>query len=181
MHHDEKFTRFSPSSPSLPAQCSAVIASSCCCCSCVGRSWGLRRMLIGFWYERPAAAAAAKKALITTRVGDLGLLLGMVWLYGKPARCSFMTAARMHGARPTRADGENLNRHCAPDLLRCGGEIGPAAAALWLPDAMEGPTPVSALIHAATMVAAGVYLVARVYPLMSASSNRSRWWPGLAL
>ena len=87
-------------------------------------------LLIGFWYERPAAAAAAKKAFITTRIGDLGLLLGMVWLYGQTGTLLFYD----HGAGCMEHPALSLlatqcrNRHCAVDLLRSGGQIGPAAA-----------------------------------------------------
>ena len=128
--------------------------------------------------RRPAAAAAAKKAFLTTRIGDLGLLLGMVWLYGQTGTLLFYD----HGAGcmehtavallATQTIGFGMAASTAIALLIfCGavGKSGQLPLHVWLPDAMEGPTPVSALIHAATMVAAGVYLVARVYPLMSAS------------
>jgi NADH-quinone oxidoreductase subunit L len=130
-------------------------------------------LLIGFWYERRAAAAAAKKAFITTRIGDLGLLLGMVWLYGQTGTLLFYD----HGAGCMEQGA--LSHLGAPVstgialLIFCGavGKSGQLPLHVWLPDAMEGPTPVSALIHAATMVAAGVYLVARVYPLMSVTAT----------
>ncbi|HZZ57747.1 MAG TPA: NADH-quinone oxidoreductase subunit L [Opitutaceae bacterium] len=125
-------------------------------------------LLIGFWHERPAAAAAAKKAFLTTRIGDLGLFLGMLWLYRSDGTLLFYD----HGAGVL--DPAVLGRLAAPTgialLLFCGaiGKSGQFPLQVWLPDAMEGPTPVSALIHAATMVAAGVFLLARVYPLMAA-------------
>jgi NADH-quinone oxidoreductase subunit L len=130
-------------------------------------------LLIGFWYERPAAAAAAKKAFITTRIGDLGLLLGMVWLYGQTGTLLFYD----HGAGCMEQGAlSHLGTQVATGialLIFCGavGKSGQLPLHVWLPDAMEGPTPVSALIHAATMVAAGVYLVARVYPLMSVTAT----------
>src|SRR6516162_6030387 len=126
-------------------------------------------LLIGFWIERPSAAAAAKKAFITTRIGDLALFLGMLWLYGSSGTLLFYddgngclenTALLALGATTT----------SIALLIFCGavGKSGQFPLHVWLPDAMEGPTPVSALIHAATMVAAGVYLVSRTYPLFQA-------------
>ena len=144
-------------------------------------------LLIGFWFQRPAAAAAAKKAFITTRIGDLGLLLGMVWLYAQSGTLLFYnngTGCLEHSALIA------LTAHAAVGgmavstaiglLIFCGavGKSGQVPLHVWLPDAMEGPTPVSALIHAATMVAAGVYLIARVYPLMSASALEVVAWVG---
>jgi NADH-quinone oxidoreductase subunit L len=136
-------------------------------------------LLIGFWYQKPSAAAAAKKAFITTRIGDLGLLLGMVWLYAETGTLNFydhghgcleqsalnamLTHAMVGGFGVTTAIGLLI-------FLGAMGKSGQVPLHVWLPDAMEGPTPVSALIHAATMVAAGVFLVARVYPLMAAGA-----------
>src|SRR5213080_2580677 len=125
-------------------------------------------LLIGFWIDRPSAAAAAKKAFITTRIGDMGFFLGMLWLYHSSGTLLFYDDGRgclesaglvMLGASAT----------FIALLIFCGaiGKSGQFPLHVWLPDAMEGPTPVSALIHAATMVAAGVFLVARVYPLFS--------------
>ena len=134
-------------------------------------------LLIGFWFHKPAAAAAAKKAFITTRIGDLGLLLGLLWLYHSTGTSLFFDGG--HGclepdtlialAGQTVAGGLALSTAIGL-LIFCGavGKSGQFPLHVWLPDAMEGPTPVSALIHAATMVAAGVFLVARVYPLMEA-------------
>src|SRR5437763_11574374 len=125
-------------------------------------------LLIGFWIERPSAAAAAKKAFITTRIGDLGFFLGLLWLYGRSGTllfydggdgCLEKAGLAMLGVSAT----------FVALLIFCGavGKSGQFPLHVWLPDAMEGPTPVSALIHAATMVAAGVFLVARVYPIFS--------------
>jgi NADH-quinone oxidoreductase subunit L len=125
-------------------------------------------LLIGFWIERPAAAAAAKKAFVTTRIGDMGFFLGMLWLYGSSGTlllydngngCLESAGLAVLGGSAT----------FIALLIFCGsvGKSGQFPLHVWLPDAMEGPTPVSALIHAATMVAAGVFLVARVYPLFS--------------
>jgi NADH-quinone oxidoreductase subunit L len=180
MHHDENFTRFFCFlSLFAAAMLGLLIANSLLLLFMCWEVVGLTSyLLIGFWYERPAAAAAAKKAFITTRIGDLGLLLGMVWLYGQTGTLLFYDhgagcmeqaalsalATHMVGFGMVASTGIAL-------LIFCGavGKSGQLPLHVWLPDAMEGPTPVSALIHAATMVAAGVYLVARVYPLMGAS------------
>jgi NADH-quinone oxidoreductase subunit L len=144
-------------------------------------------LLIGFWFHRPAAAAAAKKAFITTRVGDLGLLIGMVWLYAQTGTLLFYNYGsgcleqRAVAAMAAHATVAGMAVSTAIGLLIfCGavGKSGQVPLHVWLPDAMEGPTPVSALIHAATMVAAGVYLVARVYPLMTASALEVVTWVG---
>jgi len=125
-------------------------------------------LLIGFWIDRPSAAAAAKKAFITTRIGDLGFFLGMLWLYHSSGTTLVLrSGARLFGKRRTSCHWRQRDLHCAADFLRCDRKVGQFPLHVWLPDAMEGPTPVSALIHAATMVAAGVFLVARVYPLFS--------------
>jgi len=134
-------------------------------------------LLIGFWFHKPEAAAAAKKAFITTRIGDLGFLLGLLWLYHATGSLLFYD----NGAGVLEADTLSLlitettlgglaASTAIGLLIFCGaiGKSGQFPLHVWLPDAMEGPTPVSALIHAATMVAAGVFLIARIYPLMSA-------------
>jgi NADH-quinone oxidoreductase subunit L len=137
-------------------------------------------LLIGFWYHKPSAAAAAKKAFITTRIGDLALLLGMVWLYAETGTLVFYgdgngcleSAALAEVSVRTTVMGLAVSSAIA--LLIFFGAVGKSGQLplhVWLPDAMEGPTPVSALIHAATMVAAGVFLVARVYPLASAGGE----------
>ncbi len=123
-------------------------------------------LLIGFWIDRPSAAAAAKKAFITTRIGDLGLFLGMLWLYHSSGTLLFYENG--YGClENTTVLGASATFIAL--LIFCGavGKSGQFPLHVWLPDAMEGPTPVSALIHAATMVAAGVFLVARAYPLFS--------------
>src|SRR5256714_8086795 len=125
-------------------------------------------LLIGFWIHKPSAAAAAKKAFITTRIGDLGFFLGMLWLYHSTGTLLFYD----NGQGCLEAAGLLAIGSSATfvALLICSGAVGKSGQFplhVWLPDAMEGPTPVSALIHAATMVAARVFLVARVYPLFS--------------
>jgi NADH-quinone oxidoreductase subunit L len=137
-------------------------------------------LLIGFWFERPAAAAAAKKAFITTRIGDLGLLLGMLWLYHFAGSLLFydggngvLEASTLAQLATQLTIGGLATSTAIGLLIFCGaiGKSGQFPLHVWLPDAMEGPTPVSALIHAATMVAAGVFLIARVYPLMTADQT----------
>jgi NADH-quinone oxidoreductase subunit L len=116
-------------------------------------------LLIGFWFAKPAAAAAARKAFLVTRLGDVGLLLGILLLwYGSGFRVDYDGVFE-------HANGTLVPTACL--LLFCGavGKSAQFPLHVWLPDAMEGPTPVSALIHAATMVTAGVYLVARCTPL----------------
>src|SRR5437016_9570253 len=125
-------------------------------------------LLIGFWIERPSAAAAAKKAFITTRIGDSGFFLGMLWLYHNSGTLLFYDQGR-GCLEDTGLLAIGASATFIALLIFCGavGKSGQFPLPVWLPDAMEGPTPVSALIHAATMVAAGVFLVARVYPLFS--------------
>ena len=123
-------------------------------------------LLIGFWHERPAAREAAKKAFIVTRIGDVGLLVGILLLWREVGTFS-MTDAFAAVQAGTMSEGVTI----AAALLLFLGAMGKSAQIpfhVWLPDAMEGPTPVSALIHAATMVVAGVFLVARAFPLFEA-------------
>jgi NADH-quinone oxidoreductase subunit L len=120
-------------------------------------------LLIGFYWERRSAAEAAKKAFITTRIGDVGLLIGIVLLWR--ATGTFDIQEIIHQAEDGVLDSTYLT---VAMLFLFGGAVGKSAQFplhVWLPDAMEGPTPVSALIHAATMVVAGVYLVARMMPV----------------
>jgi NADH-quinone oxidoreductase subunit L len=128
-------------------------------------------LLIGFWFERPVAARAALKAFITTRVGDFSMMVGILLLFlyvGSLRFDDIFRAIELGGFR-----GPMLT---AAAVLIFGGAVGKSAQVplhVWLPDAMEGPTPVSALIHAATMVAAGVYLVARTFPLFFLSPDHA--------
>src|SRR5262245_1781844 len=122
-------------------------------------------LLIGFWYQRPAAARAAVKAFWVTKIGDVGFLLGIVLLWGATGTFEFSTLFRAvaGGTLPV-----NLALYMTLIYLGAVGKSAQFPLHVWLPDAMEGPTPVSALIHAATMVTAGVFLVARAYPLFLA-------------
>jgi NADH-quinone oxidoreductase subunit L len=122
-------------------------------------------LLIGYWYERPAAARAAVKAFWITKLGDLGFISGIVMLWSATGTFEFRTLFGMAkgGTLPLEALGLTM-------FLIYLGAVGKSAQFplhVWLPDAMEGPTPVSALIHAATMVTAGVYMVNRAFPLFA--------------
>jgi len=179
MAHDENFTRFFCFlSLFAGAMLGVVIANSILLLFMCWELVGLTSyLLIGFWYQKPSAAAAAKKAFITTRVGDIFFLLGIVWLFAQTGTLLFYNHGS--GSMEGLALGGLLTQHAALGLTAASaiallifagaaGKSGQLPLHVWLPDAMEGPTPVSALIHAATMVAAGVYLIARVYPLLSA-------------
>ncbi len=119
--------------------------------------------LIGFWYKKPSAAGAAKKAFVVNRVGDFGFGLGVMMLWTTLGSLSFTDVFEKIGA-------QNETTITVIALLLFAGAIGKSAQFplhVWLPDAMEGPTPVSALIHAATMVNAGVYMIARSNPIFA--------------
>ncbi len=175
MAHDANFTRFFCFLALFAgAMLGLVIANSLLLLFVCWELVGLASyLLIGFWFHKPAAAAA-KKAFLTTRLGDVALFLGMVWLYSAGGTLLFYDggAGCLESAALARIAGPSLAGAGAVmgiSLLILGGAIGKSGQVplhVWLPDAMEGPTPVSALIHAATMVAAGVFLVARVFPLM---------------
>jgi NADH-quinone oxidoreductase subunit L len=132
-------------------------------------------LLIGFWYAKPSARDAAKKAFLTTRIGDVFMLLGIVALYSVTGTLNFHEILRNHALLETLASTSSgyfgLSVAGLIGILLVIGTIGKSAQwplHVWLPDAMEGPTPVSAMIHAATMVSAGVYMVIRMFPLLSA-------------
>jgi NADH-quinone oxidoreductase subunit L len=132
-------------------------------------------LLIGFWYHKPSAAAAAKKAFLTTRVGDMLLLVGAFYLYWVFGTLDYERIVTPEAVDTLVALGSTpvlgVGWVTVIALLLFGGAVGKSAQFplhVWLPDAMEGPTPVSALIHAATMVAAGVFLVARLFPIFEA-------------
>ncbi len=177
MAHDENFTRFFCFlSLFAGAMLGVVISNSLLLLFMCWEIVGLTSyLLIGFWYQKPSAAAAAKKAFITTRVGDIFFFLGIVWLFSSTGTLLLYNhgAGSLEGLKLadllSQHAGLGLSAATAIALLIFAGAVGKSGQLplhVWLPDAMEGPTPVSALIHAATMVAAGVYLVARVYPLM---------------
>jgi len=133
-------------------------------------------LLINHWHERPSAAAASKKAFIANRVGDFGFLLGLVMCYWVNGTVNLTELA-------TRGIGGELVVSTAIPLLLFCGAVGKSAQLplqVWLPDAMEGPTPVSALIHAATMVAAGIYMLCRINVLMVPDALTVIMWTGTA-
>ncbi len=124
-------------------------------------------LLIGYYYQKPAAVAAAKKAFIVNRIGDLGFALGifLTWMHWDTVSLSEVVS-KVQMVASTGAD-PGLIDYAIPFLLMIGafGKSAQLPLYVWLPDAMEGPTPVSALIHAATMVTAGVYMIARLLPV----------------
>ncbi len=132
-------------------------------------------LLIGFWFEKRSAYRAAVKAFLTTRVGDVLMLLGIAYLYSATGTLNFHEVLRNPEmleslAAPSIYLGGGISTAGLIGLLLFAGTVGKSAQFplhVWLPDAMEGPTPVSAMIHAATMVSAGVYMVIRMYPLLS--------------
>jgi NADH-quinone oxidoreductase subunit L len=131
-------------------------------------------LLIGFWYAKPSARAAAIKAFLTTRVGDVIMLLGLAYLYSLAGSLSYdviFSEETLHLLTSTGTPILGLSAAVIIGIFLFIGTIGKSAQwplHVWLPDAMEGPTPVSAMIHAAAMVSAGVYLVIRVFPIISA-------------
>ena len=132
--------------------------------------------LIGFWFHKPSAAAAAKKAFLVTRLGDLGMLAAMILIWSKTGTLNI--AEINEGAGLLAIHGVMITQTVITlfGLGLIAGAIGKSAQFplhIWLPDAMEGPTPVSALVHSATMVAAGVYLLARFFPVIEASAAAS--------
>ncbi len=130
-------------------------------------------LLIGFWYEKPSAGDAAKKAFITNRLGDFGFLIGIIMLWTATNGLVNFDALQLKLANNPEQLGIWIN--VIGLLIFCGamGKSAQFPLHVWLPDAMEGPTPVSALIHAATMVAAGVYMLCRVFFIFGSSTV----WP----
>ncbi len=140
-------------------------------------------LLIGFWYAKPSARDAAIKAFLVTRIGDMFMLLGMAALYSLTGTLNFREILANPSVLAQLASAVSpvlgLSWAGLIGLLLFAGTVGKSAQFplhVWLPDAMEGPTPVSAMIHAATMVSAGVYLAIRFYPLLSAG-----WLPDMPL
>nr|YP_010420575.1 NADH-plastoquinone oxidoreductase subunit 5 [Touchardia latifolia]USG54295.1 NADH-plastoquinone oxidoreductase subunit 5 [Touchardia latifolia] len=127
-------------------------------------------LLIGFWFTRPTAANACQKAFVTNRVGDFGLLVGILGFYWITGSLEFQDLFEIFNNLIYNNQGNLLFYTLCAFLLFAGAIAKSAQFPLhvWLPDAMEGPTPISALIHAATMVAAGIFLVARLFPLLIA-------------
>ena len=165
MHDDDEERRFFATwTCSSSRCCCSSWPGTCCSCSSAGASSvSASYLLIGFWYERPAAVAAAKKAFVMNAIGDAhDSALALFLLITKTGTLDY--AASFAGGAGPLAD----RRSILVALCLLGGAVAKSAQLplhTWLPDAMEGPTPVSALIHAATMVTAGVYLIARMHPI----------------
>ena len=145
-------------------------------------------LLIGFWYGKPSARAAMIKAFITTRVGDVFMLLGIAYLYSATGtlnyRQIFYNPETLQHLAGTSSGFLGLSVAGLIGILLFIGTVGKSAQwplHVWLPDAMEGPTPVSAMIHAATMVSAGVYLVIRIFPLLSAGMQHGEPTPAMTV
>jgi NADH-quinone oxidoreductase subunit L len=169
MHHDPGYARFFAAvSLFVFSMCMLVLAGNFVLLFVFWEAVGLcSYLLIGFWFRKSSAAAAAKKAFVVNRIGDFGFLLGvfLIWttfgsldfvdVMGRPDKLALFAAAQP----------ERMTLICLLLFLGAMGKSAQFPLHVWLPDAMEGPTPVSALIHAATMVTAGVYMVARCTPL----------------
>jgi len=168
MHRDARFSRFFAYTNLFVASMLILVLGSSFLVTFLGwEGVGLCSfLLISFWFERRSAAVAGKKAFITTRVGDFGFMIAMFLIFEKLGTLNYSALGK--------AGELSSGTATAIALLLFLGAIGKSAQFplhLWLPDAMEGPTPVSALIHAATMVTAGVFLVARAHPFFEASGD----------
>ena len=168
MHGDKGFFRFfAVMGLFVFSMCGLVLANNFLLLVAYWEGVGLcSYLLVGYYYEKPSAAAAARKAFLVTRIGDTGFLLGIFMLWKMGGWHTDLNLLFQHiSTHPP--DTGMLTTACL--LLFCGavGKSAQFPLYVWLPDAMEGPTPVSALIHAATMVTAGVYLLARCAPLFA--------------
>jgi NADH-quinone oxidoreductase subunit L len=169
MHGDERYPRFFAYLNLFAASMLILVLGSSFLMTFLGwEGVGLcSYLLVSFWFERDAAAVAGKKAFVTNRVGDVGFLLAMFLIFSEYRSLDY-------AAMPAGAHFVSGGVATAIALLLLLAAVGKSAQIplhLWLPDAMEGPTPVSALIHAATMVTAGVYLLCRAHPFLEASSD----------
>jgi NADH-quinone oxidoreductase subunit L len=169
MHGDPRFSRFFAYMNLFAASMLVLVLASSFLLTYLG--WEgvalCSYLLVSFWFERNSAAVAGKKAFVTNRVGDFGFLLAMFLLFSKVGTLDYSVMNR--GAATL-----SQSTVTAIALLLLLGAIGKSAQIplhVWLPDAMEGPTPVSALIHAATMVTAGVFLICRAHPFFEASDH----------
>src|SRR5436305_8344748 len=169
MHGDERFGRFFAYLNLFAASMLVLVLGSSFLVTFMGwEGVGLcSYLLVSFWFERNAAAVAGKKAFVTNRVGDVGFLLAMFLIFASYRTLDY--AALAPGARVV-----SSGTATAIALLLLLAAVGKSAQFplhVWLPDAMEGPTPVSALIHAATMVTAGVFLLCRAHAFLEVSSD----------
>ena len=129
-------------------------------------------LLIGFWFFKPSASDAAKKAFLVNRVGDVGFILAMLWIFRLSGRLDFIDLFHPENLQALEVGATTIGLLL---LLAATGKSAQIPLYVWLPDAMEGPTPVSALIHAATMVTAGVYMIARTAPIYALSPTAMTW------
>jgi NADH-quinone oxidoreductase subunit L len=169
MSHDRGYARFFAAvSMFVFSMCMLILSGSFVLLFVFWEAVGLcSYLLIGFWFHKPSAAAAAKKAFVVNRIGDFGLIMGIFLIWTNFGSVDFITVLG-DSARIAAVEAANpgiIQLICLCLFLGAMGKSAQFPLQVWLPDAMEGPTPVSALIHAATMVTAGVYLVARCTPL----------------
>ncbi|MFQ5948742.1 MAG: NADH-quinone oxidoreductase subunit L, partial [Acidimicrobiia bacterium] len=168
MHGDERFGRFFTYLNLFVASMLILVLANNFAVLFVG--WELvglcSYLLISFWFTRPAAAVAGKKAFVVNRVGDFGFLIGLMLIFFNFGTLSYGPIFEEAAATLTTGAATAITLLL---LLGAAGKSAQLPLQVWLPDAMEGPTPVSALIHAATMVTAGVYMVARTAPLYELS------------
>ena len=164
MHGDERFHRFFTNLNLFVASMLTLVLAGNYAMLFVG--WELvglsSYLLIGFWYTRGSAAAAAKKAFVVNRIGDFGFLIGLMLVFVTFGTFSYAGVFEQVGSELTTGMATAIGLMF---LIGAAGKSAQVPLYVWLPDAMEGPTPVSALIHAATMVTAGVYVVARSAPI----------------
>ena len=177
MHGDRGYVRyFAVMSLFVFSMCGLVLANNFLLLVAFWEGVGLcSYLLVGYYFDKPSAAAAARKAFLITRLGDTGFILGifMLWRLSGFATTDITTAFDLI-SKAVAGNPDKVNELTVALLCLFCGAIGKSAQFplyVWLPDAMEGPTPVSALIHAATMVTAGVYLVARCAPLFALAPN----------
>ncbi|MET0275861.1 MAG: NADH-quinone oxidoreductase subunit L [Acidimicrobiia bacterium] len=171
MHGDPRFSRFFCYLNLFAASMLILVLGSTFLLTFLGwEGVGLcSYLLVSFWFERNAAAVAGKKAFITNRVGDVGFLLAMFLIFASYGSLDYSVM----GTGAHLVSGGTATAIALLLLLAAVGKSAQFPLHVWLPDAMEGPTPVSALIHAATMVTAGVYLLCRAHPFLQASADAS--------
>ena len=179
MHDDQSFSRFFASMSLFTfSMLGIVLASNFLQMFVFWELVGVSSyLLIGFWYERASAADACKKAFITNRLGDFGFLLGIIMVWAAAGSLNFAQLEQRFASSP---EVMGAMATVAGLLIFCGamGKSAQFPLHVWLPDAMEGPTPVSALIHAATMVAAGVYMLCRVFFMLNVPALEIISWIG---
>ncbi len=175
MHGDPRFSRFFAYMNLFVAAMLVLVLGSSFLLTFLGwEGVGLcSYLLISFWFERNAAAVAGKKAFVTNRVGDVGFMLAMFLIFSKLGTLNYYSLPGQPSALAQAGTLPNVTVTAIALLLFLGamGKSAQVPLHIWLPDAMEGPTPVSALIHAATMVTAGVFLVARANPFFVSSAH----------